>query len=164
MILTFFDKFTIAKPSCSKNSKNSFNLTEVFLKKNKIWSILFFCNKEIKMCYKLKQLFKLEKQKSCFPQLDYVNWRHHLHIWRFWIFVYSLCRFLLITTHWSIALDVSLACVLHWMCQLFNGITGNHSFWTLLKLGGQTFSEKFSLSCSLSLFMAVAFIICRCNL
>ena len=127
MILTFFDEFTIAKPSRSKNSKNSFNLTEVLLKKNKISSILFFCNKEIKMYYKLKQPFKLKKQKSCFPQLNYVNWRYHLHIWRFWIFVYSLYRFLFITTLvnctvWvsscvCLALDVSVIQWNHWQSQ-----------------------------------------------
>ena len=150
MILTFFDEFTIAKPSRSKNSKNSFNLTEVLLKKNKISSILFFCNKEIKIVV--------------FP-----NWttltEDTIYISEGFGFLFIVFIDFCLSPRWSIALYGSLlACVLHWMCQLFNGITGYHSVWTLLNLGGQTFSEKFSLSCSLSLFMAVASIICRCNL
>ena len=90
--------------------KNLSNLTEVFLKKIKSWSILLFCNKEIKIYYKLKQPFKIDKQKSCFPQLNYVIKTLFTHL-KFCIFVYSL-----LTTLFN--------CSSHWVCLLSVPCTG----------------------------------------
>ena len=76
------------------------------------------------MYYKLKQLFEIDKQKSCFPQLNYVIKTPFRYL--------KVSHLRLKSAHHvgqlQFALGVSLACVLHWM--LFNGITGNQNVWT----------------------------------
>ena len=97
------------------------------------------------MYYKLKQPFQIDKQKSCFPQLNYLIKTPFTYLK-----VLHLC--LQSDRQLQFALGVSLACVLHWMCLLFNGMTGNHNVWTpFVQLVRRNVSEKFFLSCSLSL-------------
>ena len=129
MILTLFDEVLIAKSSCSGSYKTYIQCDQSFLQKNnKIWSILSFLSKEIKTHYKLKQPFKTDKQKSCFHQLNYVIKTPFTHLK-----VLQLCLQSADPVGWlHFALDVSLACVLHWLCLFFNGVTGSYNVWTLV--------------------------------
>ena len=122
--------------------KTTFNLTEVFLKKNKTWSILSFRGKEIKMHYKLA--FNIDKQKTCFLHLNYVIKTSFTYV-----------KFIVSSARWSIAvctecvpcvclaLGVSLIQWNQWQSQRLD--TG---FW----VEEQNFSESSSLSRSLSLW------------
>ena len=78
------------------------------------------------MYYKLKQSFEIDKQKSCFPQLNYVIKTPFTYLKVSHLCLYSAHH----VGQLQFALGVSLACALHWMCLLFNGITGNQNVWT----------------------------------
>ena len=142
MVLTFLMKLQSQNPVLQRTLKTTFNLTEVFLKKNKTWSILSFRSKEIKMRCKLA--FNIDKQKTCFLHLNYVIKTSFIYV-----------KFIVSSVRLSIAVCTErVPCVcLALGVSLIQWNNGNHNVWTpVFVWKNKIFSESSSLSRNLSLW------------